>query len=201
MKISALILLSITCIGIGAVGGFLARKSIGRGIDATQITPLPLKPTDHQLARMENELVQIEKNVDSRFGTIESQLLKLSHEYSDFNSNKNQDIKPIDSQAVAVASKPWMPVLTNGTYALENNAIVYDDDSRIQLSPQMTVIPSKGGVMVSDVSQKLVNGDLVVERPEGSLATSGASLSVATKTLTSDTATFTPSTPPQNGHP
>jgi hypothetical protein len=103
-----------------------------------------------------------------------------------------------DPSASAEAA-PWLPHsvadddkvvhLTRGTFSVVEGAIVYGPDAQLDIGHGM-LVSSPSGVMVSDVDQRHIAGDLVIDSQEGTTTTQNAFLSVdrAHVEITSDTA-------------
>jgi hypothetical protein len=79
--------------------------------------------------------------------------------------------------------------LTKGTFTVVDGTIVYGSDAQLDIGHGM-LVSSPSGVMVSDVDQRHIAGDLVIDTEEGTTTTENAFLSVdnAHVEMTSDSA-------------
>ena len=80
------------------------------------------------------------------------------------------------------AETPVLPIQTDGSYTVEHDAMVYDQNTKLRIGTDLAV-SSPHGVMVSDLKQKMVVGDLTFESPDGTFHSEGAMLDVSTKRI------------------
>jgi hypothetical protein len=97
--------------------------------------------------------------------------------------------EPSSRAAPMTAAGEKVVYLTKGTFTVIDGSIVYGPDAQLDIGHGM-LVSSPSGVMVSDVDQRHIAGDLVIESPDGTTTTENAFLSVdnAHVEMTSDTA-------------
>jgi hypothetical protein len=88
----------------------------------------------------------------------------------------------------------------DGSYPEARNAIIHPRDARVRVLDGVTV-SSPSGLMVSNLEQTMIVGDLVVETPKGNVHTNGAVFDAKNKVMTADRMTFTSKKAPSQATP
>jgi hypothetical protein len=91
--------------------------------------------------------------------------------------------------ASTVVTTAHLPLLAAGSYTVEHDAVVYDWNASLRVWDR-TAVRSPTGVMVSDLDQRMIAGDLTMETPTSTLQAEGAALDVRAKTVTAKRLTF-----------
>ena len=86
--------------------------------------------------------------------------------------------------AVLRSASPNAPILLEGSVRIENDALIYSPDAKLQIVGKNLKVSSKTGVMVSDVTRKTIVGNLTLETPEGIMEAKGAVMDVANGSYT-----------------
>ena len=76
-----------------------------------------------------------------------------------------------------IANTPSAIHLGKGSYTLDDGTVVYGPETQLRL-PNGMLVSSPSGVMVSDASLTHIDGDLVIETPEGRITTTDGFLSL-----------------------
>jgi hypothetical protein len=92
--------------------------------------------------------------------------------------------------AVPEGARTVRPPLVGGSsYPEVRNAIISGSEARLRVSKDAEV-RSPTGVMVSDLEQKMIVGDLAVETPKGTLRADGAVFDARSRVMTAERMTF-----------
>jgi hypothetical protein len=76
-----------------------------------------------------------------------------------------------------ITKTPSAVRLGKGSYTLDDGTVVYGPDAQLRL-PNGMMVSSPTGIMVSDASLTHIDGDLLIESPEGHITTTNGYLSL-----------------------
>jgi hypothetical protein len=119
---------------------------------------------------------------DSKLAEVSGRLVELEKRHGP----PSQSVSPVMQKATA----PSLPMLVGGSFAVEQNAVVYSPDAKLRLGSDVAV-RSPTGVMVSDLEQQIIVGDLAMETPRGTTQANGAVIDVRKKTMSAERMVFT----------
>jgi hypothetical protein len=88
------------------------------------------------------------------------------------------------ASAVLRSASPNAPVLLEGSVRIENDALIYSPDAKLQIVGKNIKVSSKTGVMVSDLTQKTIVGNLTLETPDGIMEVKDAVMDVTNGSVT-----------------
>lgn len=128
------------------------------------------------------------RDSNSRVAEISARLAELERRYA-------AQASPASTGAVQKVAPPILPSLASGSYTVEQNAVVYGKDAELRIWSEMAV-RSPNGVMVSNLSQTTVVGDLTMQSPRGTVQVDGAVIDVEKKVVTGREFVFRPEKKP-----
>jgi len=147
-------------------------------------------PAVSSLMSVQSELEAVRERLrksEAVLAVVTERLSKLATS----NAERLSQIPPRTAQDAATSAPP---ILVEGSYAVEQGAVVYDPNARLRVGKNLEV-SSPSGVMVSNIEQKMIVGDLEVASPAGMMRAVGAAIDVPNQTMTAKQITFTPNQP------
>ncbi len=159
---------------ISAVALVIALRLLRPDADALQLSSLRLDLGNAQTKLRDSELKLAE--VLPRLAELEKKYATLSH--------------PVSSVTPKKVATPTLPILSSGSCTVESSALVYSSDAKLRVGSEV-LVTSPTGVMVSDLEQKKIFGDLTMEAPKGTIRANEAIVDVRKKTMTGKTMTVT----------
>ncbi|MGC4073568.1 MAG: hypothetical protein QM760_13840 [Nibricoccus sp.] len=125
-----------------------------------------------------------------RLHAAESKLAALSGHVDVLQARSAGTTIKEKNTSLPVVKKVSLPGLTGGSYTLENDTVVYGSDAKLRLTNDV-IVSSPSGVMVSDLNQKMVVGDLTLETQGGAMHADGAIVDVSKHRVTAKSMSFT----------
>lgn len=126
-----------------------------------------------------------------RLHEVETRSAELLSRFAEIEKRYPSSPSAIASAVASVVTSPALPLPTNGLYTVERDAVVYSRDTTVRFGANSTV-SSPSGVMVSDLEQKMIVGDLAMETPNGTVKADGAVIDVTKQTVTAKRMNYTP---------
>ncbi|MDO8539706.1 MAG: hypothetical protein Q7S40_04635 [Opitutaceae bacterium] len=145
--------------------------------------PTPAVPS---LTTLRSELADAQR----RLSDSESKLLEVLSRLAQLERRYATSAEPSALSLSRTVAKPSLPLLAGGSYTLERDAVVYSDDAKLRFAND-EVISSPTGVMVSDLEQKMVVGDLALETATGTLEANAAVVDMNKGMVTAKKFSFT----------
>ena len=161
----------------------LLLAALGLVIRSTQLVD---EKTIDSSEALKNELIETRRRLreaEEKLATQSTHIDKLQMR-SAGSTNKEE------KQPFLATKKVSPPSQTRGPYRLENDAVVYDSIVKLHFANDV-IVSSPTGVMVSDLNQKMVVGDLTIETPDRTMQAGGAVLDVSNHSFTADSITIT----------
>ena len=149
-----------------------------------------LDPTLSSLMSLQNEL----EAVQERLRASEMKLAELAVRSEKLGTSIAARATQMLPSTLPDAAIPALPLLVDGAYAVEQGAVIYDPNARLRLGNDLEV-SSPTGVMVSNIDQSVVVGELTVKSSAGIVRAVGAAIDVPNQTMTAKQITFTSNLP------
>jgi len=122
------------------------------------------------------------REVETRSAELLSRVTELERRYTG-------TAPAITSAFAPKVTTPLLPLSTHGSYTFERDAVIYGPDTVVRVSAETTV-SSPNGVMVSDLQQKMIVGDLTVKTATAVVHAPGAVMDVSKETVTAEILKF-----------
>ena len=119
--------------------------------------------------------------VRARVGNIST---KLESATSRIDGLEKQRTELQLAAAVLRSASPNAPILLEGSVRIENDALIYSPDAKLQIVGKDLKVSSKTGVMVSDLTRKTIVGNLTLETPQNILEAKDAVMDVTNGSYT-----------------
>jgi hypothetical protein len=118
---------------------------------------------------------------------------KLTKAVATLDALERQTAIALDKKEAASPTptkKLMLSGLAQGSYEVEHEAVVFSPDAKLRLLDDMT-ISSPTGVMVSDLNQKMIVGNLKIETPNGTLRADSGVIDLTKRMISAKGASFT----------